>query len=292
MKIKQNVFFTMLIVATVAMIMAFLSIERGNLKKELLTSPAIYVEGKLYYFTEEKKEASESSEDIQPLLAKPYKGLSEPLIEEGDTNLPFPDLKYYKKDKAVFVLWSDVWHVFKEESAIKNPVDFQDYLQEVVGELQQKLLENQILSLARDEYFDFSNKAMRFLSIEERLSIVKSQWEYCMRINGELIPRDGKVIVKDSELTVGVREKSLQNPVMSLDEYNQGGISGDSLLNHVDFNGLTPKRKDSQKVAGLEKHVLAFELDDSQDDYIITITEEFMVKLGLDTTKIVISKER
>lgn len=126
------------------------------------------------------------------------------------------------------------------------------------------------------------------LSEEEMLEFSQSQFQYDLRVNGQTVPKDGKLEISAGEVEILLSEKSLGHDFLPPDWLEKGKISGDDYIDHiVDFD---PTNWTLTGADGTVHTSRGYQISHIKEGEQITfsITDELKHRLNLDTTMITI----
>ncbi|QFF99190.1 hypothetical protein PB01_10300 [Psychrobacillus glaciei] len=140
-------------------------------------------------------------------------------------------------------------------------------------------------------YFQqFSLDALDYLSDKELVVLAKKQLEYTLEVNGQIMPKDGKIEIQENNIEISLSERQPANNALPVEIYSKGEISGRYEKHMQDFNPnpTVTNWRDGTVVTAIQYQYLEV---NSGTTISFSITDELKERLGLDTTQISIVKK-
>lgn len=137
----------------------------------------------------------------------------------------------------------------------------------------------------RDTYMSFIDKAIKYLHEDEIVELAREEWVYNIEINGQSVPPDGEVEVRNNNFEIIYSERQSIISMLNQEIHEQGIISGE-YFNHLEIIDTIPKdisRTDGTVVTGF---IYEFENISSNTSFNIEISDELKDRLNLQTNSI------
>jgi len=158
------------------------------------------------------------------------------------------------------------------------------------GNLEKKIEEQkqliQTLEAANKEYLNLLEAAVSHLDEDSLREFAKMQFCYTLTVNETAVPGNGIVEVDKLPVAVTLLSEMGTNILLPQKIYEQGMLSSDDPLDHLNFMGVEPEDVEVRDGTGIQSFTYIFGEKNSLEEMEFRISDELKKRLNMDTSVI------
>lgn len=170
------------------------------------------------------------------------------------------------------------------------PVSAEPASNDGTGNLEKKIEEQKqmirTLEAASKEYLNLLESAVSHLDDENLKEFAQMQFCYTLTVNETAVPGNGIVEVDKLPVAVTLLSEMGTNILLPQKIYEQGMLSSDDPLEHLNFMGVEPEDVEVRDGTGVQSFTYIFGEQNSLEEMEFRISDELQSRLGLDTNLI------
>jgi hypothetical protein len=154
---------------------------------------------------------------------------------------------------------------------------------DLVERLKRSIIDQKYLEEERDYYKAAISKLTIKLSEEEMLSLAKEQWKYKLKIDGQLMEKQSEIIINKNSFQVSLSEEQAPYEIVPAEIFSKGKISGESYREHIKFINVQPNFISGTDGTVITSEIFSFENISKDTNIQLEITQELKNRLGINT---------